>query len=106
MGRANLCHRDGRCLHDRIAVRLCEHSGADRVSDAYRAHALATAKTQIREAGVQLSLEVFNHLNGHDNDIDYFYTSRLPGEPLAGVDDVHTHPSEPREFRAAITASF
>lgn len=56
--------------------------------------------------GVQLSLEVFNLLNSHDSDIDYFYTSRLAGEPLAGVDDVHTHPSEPREFRASAALSF
>ena len=26
------------------------------------------------------------------SDIDYFYRSRLPGEPLDGVDDIHTHP--------------
>ena len=55
---------------------------------------------------VQLGLEVFNLLDAHDSDIDYFYTSRLPGEPLAGVDDIHTHPSEPREFRVSVTATF
>jgi hypothetical protein len=37
------------------------------------------------------------------SDIDYFYTSRLPGEPAGGVDDIHTHPAEPREFRLSIT---
>jgi hypothetical protein len=55
---------------------------------------------------VQVGLEVFNLLDAHDSDIDYFYTSRLPGEPLAGVDDIHTHPSEPREFRVSVTATF
>lgn len=55
---------------------------------------------------IQLQLEMFNLLNAHDSDIDYFYTSRLPGEPLAGVDDVHTHPSEPREFRGSVTFTF
>jgi hypothetical protein len=39
-------------------------------------------------------------------DIDYFYTSRLPGEAAGGVDDVHTHPAEPREFRVSITRRF
>ena len=31
------------------------------------------------------------------SDIDYFYTSRLPGEPADGVNDIDTHPAEPRE---------
>lgn len=55
---------------------------------------------------VTVGLDVFNLLNAKAADIDYFYTSRLPGEPLAGVDDVHTHPSEPREFRVSVTAAF
>ncbi|HEY0316639.1 MAG TPA: TonB-dependent receptor [Sphingomonas sp.] len=55
---------------------------------------------------VRVGLDIFNLLDAHDSDIDYFYTSRLPGEPLAGVDDVHSHPSEPREFRVSLSASF
>jgi outer membrane receptor protein involved in Fe transport len=53
-----------------------------------------------------LNLDVFNLANAKAGDIDYFYTSRLPGEPLAGIDDVHTHPLEPRTVRASITATF
>ena len=55
---------------------------------------------------VTVSFEVFNLLNSPVSDIDYFYTSRLPGEPLAGVDDVHTHPSIPRTARVALQMSF
>jgi len=55
---------------------------------------------------VSVGLDVFNLLDAKDADIDYFYTSRLPGEPLAGVNDVHTHPSEPREFRVSVSATF
>jgi hypothetical protein len=50
----------------------------------------------------RIGLDVFNVLNTRASDIDYFYTSRLPGEPLAGVADVHTHPAEPRELRLSI----
>lgn len=50
-----------------------------------------------------LTLNVFNLLDERASDIDYFYASRLPGEPAAGVDDIHTHPSEPREFRISLT---
>jgi hypothetical protein len=50
-----------------------------------------------------VGFDIFNLLDARSSDIDYYYTSRLPGEPLAGVNDIHTHPSEPREFRISIT---
>ena len=50
-----------------------------------------------------LAIDVFNLLDTRASDIDYYYASRLPGEPSAGVNDIHTHPSEPREFRISIT---
>jgi outer membrane receptor protein involved in Fe transport len=52
------------------------------------------------------SVDVFNLTNAKVSDIDYFYTSRLPGEPAEGIDDVHTHPLEPFTVRASITATF
>ena len=55
---------------------------------------------------VTVSFEVFNLLNSPVSDIDYFYTSRLQGEPLEGVDDVHTHPSIPRTARVALQMRF
>ena len=55
---------------------------------------------------VTVSFEVFNLLNSPVSDIDYFYTSRLQGEPLEGVDDVHTHPSIPRPARVALQMRF
>lgn len=51
-------------------------------------------------------VEVFNLLNRKDSAIDYFYTSRLRGEPAAGVDDVHFHPAEPFTVRASVTRRF
>jgi hypothetical protein len=35
--------------------------------------------------------------------VDYYYTSRLPGEPLQGIADVHFHPQEPRSIRLAFS---
>lgn len=55
---------------------------------------------------ITVGLDVFNLLDARTSDIDYYYASRLPGEPLAGVNDIHTHPSEPREVRASLTANF
>ena len=40
------------------------------------------------------------------NQIDYYYTSRLKGEPAQGMSDIHFHPVEPRSFRVTLTANF
>ena len=64
------------------------------------------------EAGYQLqrnlrvNLLVFNLANSTVSDIDYYFASRLPGDPLAGVDDVHTHPSPPRTARVSLVVGF
>jgi TonB dependent receptor/TonB-dependent Receptor Plug Domain len=51
-----------------------------------------------------IGLSVFNLFDTRASDIDYYYTSRLPGEPLSGVNDIHTHAAEPRSVRLSITA--
>ena len=55
---------------------------------------------------VRVALDVFNLFDRKASDIDYFYTSRLRGEPAGGVDDIHFHPVEPRRFRLTLTSSF
>ncbi len=54
----------------------------------------------------RLVAELFNLFDARVADIDYYYTSRLPGEPLDGVDDVHTHPAIPRAARVMLQVSF
>jgi hypothetical protein len=56
--------------------------------------------------GARLALDVFNLFDRQASDIDYYYASRLKGEPLAGVDDVHFHPVEPRSVRLTLTLNF
>lgn len=41
------------------------------------------------------SVDFLNLFDSKDHNIDYYYTSRLPGEPAGGVDDLHFHPVEP-----------
>jgi outer membrane receptor protein involved in Fe transport len=55
---------------------------------------------------LRLGVEIFNLLDSEDSDIEYFYTSRLAGEPAAGVDDIHFHPVEPRSARVTLGLSF
>ncbi|HEX7988489.1 MAG TPA: TonB-dependent receptor, partial [Duganella sp.] len=54
----------------------------------------------------KLTLDGFNLFNRRASDIDYYYASRLPGEPAEGVDDVHSHPVEPRTWRLTLSHSF
>jgi TonB dependent receptor/TonB-dependent Receptor Plug Domain len=49
---------------------------------------------------INIELELYNLLDSDDHDIDYYYTSRLIGEPEGGVEDLHYHPAEPRTLRA------
>ena len=64
------------------------------------------------EVGYRLSskarvvLEMFNLFDAEVSDIDYFYPSRLPGEPAGGIEDVHTHPALPRSARVALHITF
>jgi hypothetical protein len=51
-------------------------------------------------------LDVFNTFNSKSHDIDYFYVSRLPGEPLEGVADKHFHPVESRAVRVSVSMTF
>ena len=55
---------------------------------------------------VRVELEGFNLTDRKVSAIDYFYTSRLPGEPAQGVNDIHFHPIESRSFRLSINVKF
>lgn len=52
------------------------------------------------QSGWEFGLDVLNLLDSEDHDIDYFYESRLPGEP-GPVEDIHFHPLEPRTVRVS-----
>jgi outer membrane receptor protein involved in Fe transport len=55
---------------------------------------------------VRVALDVFNLFNATDSDIDYFYRSRLQGEPVDGIDDLHIHPAVPRSARVSLIVGF
>jgi hypothetical protein len=56
--------------------------------------------------GIRIDASILNAFNTRANDIQYFYPSRLAGEPAAGVDDIHFHPVEPRQIRIALSWGF
>ena len=55
---------------------------------------------------MRVELEGFNLLDKRASAIDYYYTSRLPGEAAAGVADTHLHPIESRSFRLSLVVGF
>lgn len=63
---------------------------------------LLNAGVAWRRDAMELRLDVFNLLDSDDDDIAYFYASRL-GSEVQGVDDVHFHPLEPRAARLTMT---
>jgi outer membrane receptor protein involved in Fe transport len=72
-----------------------------------KATTLATLRLGYRVTNdVRVALDVFNLFDRNASDIDYYYSSRLKGEPVGGVNDVHFHPVEPRSVRLTLTAAF
>jgi outer membrane receptor protein involved in Fe transport len=55
---------------------------------------------------LRLGIDIYNLFDAKVPDISYFYASRLPGEPVDGVEDRHIHPAEPRQVRATIRVAF
>lgn len=76
--------------------------------DSVREASSTTVNARIgwRAHGWELALDVLNVLDRANDDIAYFYRSRLPGEPASGIVDTHVHPAEPRTFRASLTRQF
>jgi outer membrane receptor protein involved in Fe transport len=55
---------------------------------------------------LRLNANIYNLFDAVVSDIDYYFTSRLPGEPHSGVDDIHTHPAVPRTLRVSVIVGF
>jgi len=53
-----------------------------------------------------LYLDVLNAFDSDDHDVEYFYASRLAGEPVDGVEDIHFHVFQPRSVRLSARYTF
>lgn len=53
-----------------------------------------------------LHLDLLNALDSNDHDVDYFYASRLQGEPAEGVEDIHYHVFPSRSVRLSLSWRF
>ena len=74
-----------------------------------RSNASVTANLRVNRKvsnDLDVALDVLNLTDRKNNDISYYYTSRVAGEPLGGVDGVHVHPAEPRTIRVTARMRF
>ena len=55
---------------------------------------------------VDMTLDIINLADRKNNDISYYYISRVAGESLAGISGVHVHPAEPRTIRLSARLRF
>jgi len=67
---------------------------------------VVNARVGYRIGRIDLAADLLNVFNAKDNEIEYFYASRLPGEPAGGIEDRHIRPIEPRQLRLSATVSF
>ncbi len=56
--------------------------------------------------GLEFYGEVLNLLDSKDDDIDYYYATRFPGEPVDGIEGRNSRVVEPRQFRVGMTKRF
>ncbi|HEY0929615.1 MAG TPA: TonB-dependent receptor plug domain-containing protein [Gemmatimonas sp.] len=68
-----------------------------------RSTTLVNASLGMPMRGLRLTASVLNLLGSRGRDVQYFYASRLRGEPAGGVEDVHFHPVEPRQLRLGVS---
>lgn len=66
-------------------------------------NSLVNLNVGYRLGSARLTVSVLNVLDEDHSDIEYYYASRLSGEPAGGVDDVHFHPTEPRQLRVSLS---
>ena len=92
-----------------LTLRLRHFGAAPLIEDGSqrsRATTLANGGVYWQPGRFRLGVELLNMFDAKDADISYFYASRLPGEPVDGVEDRHIHPVEPRQVRVSVRMGF
>jgi len=82
------------------------HLGPHALTEDGTARGAPTTLVNLRAAltwrAFEFHVELLNALNSKAHDVDYFYTTRLPGEPAAGVEGYNSRVVEPRMARIGI----
>ena len=92
-----------------LAMRLRHFGSYSLIEDnSVRADSLTVVNARLgHQIGrIELAADLLNVFNSQDNEIEYFYASRLPGEPAGGIEDRHVRPIEPRQLRLSAKVLF
>lgn len=90
------------------SLRLRHFSDASLVKDRSvrkKASTLLNLGTSKALGKFEIGLKIFNLLDAKDDDIAFFFQSRLRGEP-APIEDIHFHPAEERAFKFSLKYKF
>jgi len=87
-----------RHLSDRVADDFGHHTA--------RGYTLFNSTTRYRYRNVEAFFTVENLTNTEWREAQFFFTSRLRGEPAGGVEDIHFTPGTPRSFFGGIALHF
>ena len=71
-----------------------------------RASTVVNLEAGYKRGRLDFRVDLLNAFDSHDDDITYWYASRLSGEPAGGVEDYHFHPIEPRNARVYLGYKF
>jgi outer membrane receptor protein involved in Fe transport len=71
-----------------------------------RGYTLFNSTTRYRHKNLEIFFTVENLTNTDWREAQFFFTSRLPGEPAGGVEDVHFTPGTPRSFFGGLAVRF
>jgi len=71
-----------------------------------RGYTLFTSTTRYRYRNLEAFLSIENLTNVQWREAQFAFTSRLPGEPARGVNDVHFTPGAPRSFLGGVAVHF
>ena len=87
-----------RYLADRYATEDRQHTA--------RGYTLVDFTARYRFKMVEAFLSIENLVNVEYREAQFFFTSRLRGEPAGGVDDIHFTPGNPRTFLGGLALRF
>jgi outer membrane receptor protein involved in Fe transport len=67
---------------------------------------LRAAWTPQSAKGWEFYADLLNVFDSKADDIDYYYATRFPGEPVDGVEDINSRIVEPRQLRVGVKKTF
>jgi len=82
------------------------YGSASRSGKRLRSWGVWNAVFRYRRGPVEVGLILENLGDTHWESAEYFFASRLPGEPAGGVDDLHFVPGNPRSARVVLAYFF